>query len=583
MPTFCAAGHKSTFQKLTSFWGFLMKHIGIVCLGLWATAGFLAPSADAASHAIAVTAQNGVRSDEDSTVRRTSEQSMLISPFSATSPTEIGVAGLVFGMTKQQVVARLVAANVSYTLEDPRNLTFRIKEPINNLSIEVRVSFLETDSLSGIVLSHQAPSANVLHERWFAGLAQQYGAPTLATNRDDISNSVFCHTPAISISLGKNSNKQVTPVPIVFLSYGGPLGLGRNLKLCELAPQSRAFPLAVFPLPNTMNTSSMAANNPNAAVLRPAPVGAPDLAAAERADLATIASALSLILEARPFGDRYVPGSAKTTRTGLSDDKAATVIAGSYRYYMEGSSREAVSNFYARFENAKLKCVRMEQGVFELAPCLSVPANAEAAKQARVQAERSNPKVMAPPAQSRSWAADKCKTTSTECLEREYARVYESIPADVLTGARSPFQKTPPKSNYRDILDAIVSIDSRQWSINEYIKGSMRDVSKKENGEFTDVSGYYGLADNLWVTVRFRDSRMVCIKYWDTDSCSPAFVNKYSSVPALSDAAIAEQIRLEAINGPIRRYNACLDAANKMPDDGFKDRALFSCKTIRPN
>lgn len=547
----------------------------LLCLALSGTFGSIAVNVGAASSAVAASTQKDSGNEERSTGGRVVDRPTPISPFSASGPSEIGVAGLEFGMTMQQVAARLVAAKVSYKTTESRYIKFQVNEPIQNLPIEVEIGFYE-GSLANITIGPDARTANTLHDRWLSGLVQQYGTPTLTANEDNVSTNVFCHTPRVSIKLEKNAN--ATP-PVVFLVYSGALGSIRNL--CERAPQSRSFQLAVFPLPNTVSRSSRSPSHAKAVVANPAPVPMPDLAATAQANLRAIEDALTLILESRRSGGRYVPRSAVSAQTGPSDDGKAMVIAGTYRYFTQGGSREASSEFFARFEDFQLKCVRMSRGTFELAPCEPIPVNSEAAKQARIQAERSDPAMLMPPVQPRSWAVNKCGSQNINCIEREYQKVYESIPPSVLIGARSAFQKAVPKANYRDMLDAIVAIDSRQWFINQYVRGSMRDVSTREVGEFTDATGYYGLANDRWVTIRFRRGRVVCIKYWDTASCSPEFVTQYSSTPALSDMELAEQRRVDAINAPKLRYNACIDAANRLSYEEARAHALDRCNKDR--
>ena len=91
--------------------------------------------------------------------------------------------------------------------------------------------------------------------------------------------------------------------------------------------------------------------------------------------------------------------------------------------------------------------------------------------------------------------------------------------------AAPPAPPLPPSQEslkYARLLDRLVSDDSRSWAMNQYLPGSMQNVTiEQEDGSHKLVKGYYSYNDGKggWVEARFVGSRLSCLHYWDRTDC----------------------------------------------------------------
>ena len=101
-----------------------------------------------------------------------------------------------------------------------------------------------------------------------------------------------------------------------------------------------------------------------------------------------IDEALALIYESRPYDDKYTKNSVVITKYGMGEGKTPVII-GEYTFisvFDKKYETEVVHRFFARLKNGKLYCIHLNSGGFGDYPCLTIPANKQAAKTARNKA-----------------------------------------------------------------------------------------------------------------------------------------------------------------------------------------------------
>lgn len=94
-----------------------------------------------------------------------------------------------------------------------------------------------------------------------------------------------------------------------------------------------------------------------------------------------------------------------------------------------------------------------------------------------------------------------------------------------------------------ELLDSIVSEDSRSWHYNRYLAGSVRnpEITRDSSGNVTRIVGSYdyrgfGGVFSGWVEARIQNGDLVCIRYHDyPDQCRAVGDQaRYSAAPPAS-------------------------------------------------
>jgi hypothetical protein len=142
-----------------------------------------------------------------------------------------------------------------------------------------------------------------------------------------------------------------------------------------------------------------------------------------------------------------------------------------------------------------------------------------------------------------------------------YKDRFKAIPAPLLSMVRAG--KPAPLDRYelRDVLDAVVAIDSQNWSFNTYIPGSLTEVRADSDGAGVNAHATITISPfsgHDWVrrsvSVRLLNGYPECIKYWNSTSCSVNY--DLQAFPNADPNLTAEQSRCIAIT--TGQYSAAL-------------------------
>ncbi|MFM9879332.1 MAG: hypothetical protein ACKVOO_02840 [Burkholderiaceae bacterium] len=113
--------------------------------------------------------------------------------------------------------------------------------------------------------------------------------------------------------------------------------------------------------------------------------------------------------------------------------------------------------------------------------------------------------------------------------EKKFVAAAAAIPRRASTFALRATTLPPEGLDLRDVLDALISVDSKAWKLDAYIPGSIQKVtSSKESSDTLVVDATLVhlslLRNSSWVEdkvrVVFKANEMPCITYWNNSSCS---------------------------------------------------------------
>jgi hypothetical protein len=100
-------------------------------------------------------------------------------------------------------------------------------------------------------------------------------------------------------------------------------------------------------------------------------------------------------------------------------------------------------------------------------------------------------------------------------------------PASASPPSRPVVQPAPTVQNpaYAQMLDRMVSEDSRSWAVNRYRAGSIRNVTISGSGSDGTIRANFDYAsgsESGWVEARVQNNKVSCVRYWDfPNQCRP--------------------------------------------------------------
>lgn len=126
----------------------------------------------------------------------------------------------------------------------------------------------------------------------------------------------------------------------------------------------------------------------------------------------------------------------------------------------------------------------------------------------------------------------------------KFSTAAKAVPAAAKTFAQKASSFPPEGIDLRDILDALVTVESGEWKFDKYIPGSIHDVksSRTSEGLVVDAKLVHNsvLTNNSWAAdtmrVIFKPGQMACIMYWNNHSCS---ANYAIAVSPSADTALS--------------------------------------------